>query len=569
MSRQNQGPLPPRQGQRVRFDLDDDATYVGSSSDEHSGSDEMGSNEAYGTQRNRNNEMRRDRTSTENDEAPPTRSILQVGSISALMLFFVSVSVVHLTIRYNSLETNPVVPNFPDHLNSHSHLRGKNTTLEMSTLITADDGPVAPSHAGSIIVPIQEHAEEEESDEGEATKFDSVESQIQAEDLLVEADDQEKGTESADFEEDFDMFLFTMSYQPEFCHSHHSSSFPGCMSPNMNYTTHLTIHGLWPERSNGGYPQNCKPEEAELDPEVIQELASQFTRFWPDEKNPHMEDPTQMMEFYAHEWAKHGTCTNLTQLEYFSAAFAAYIVPDPPTIIQDFYGQEVSAVKLQAAFEQATSSLIDETLSNDNDYVVGFGGVPREQQSSVVLICSGHKYLEEIRICLSNEKGGPGKAMPCPDAVVKSMARDKCQGDTVMLSKFKESTTGRSHGNSNSVKQFAPVPVADKYHTPSLSHLPLANAVAHDDHQGVSKDVSAQVYYANRKKVPVEADGDEEPSLVTASSSWEVIPIPPTVETEDEDDVKVANIVSVEQDEDEWEPSPGGSDKSNGDTLMM
>jgi len=45
----------------------------------------------------------------------------------------------------------------------------------------------------------------------------------------------------------FDMYIYSMTYQPEFCRENSSNSFAGCKKPNEEWEGQLTIHGLWPE----------------------------------------------------------------------------------------------------------------------------------------------------------------------------------------------------------------------------------------------------------------------------------------------------------------------------------
>ena len=47
----------------------------------------------------------------------------------------------------------------------------------------------------------------------------------------------------------FDFYIYTMTYQPEFCRENSSRSFAGCQKPDEFWEGQLTIHGLWPEVS--------------------------------------------------------------------------------------------------------------------------------------------------------------------------------------------------------------------------------------------------------------------------------------------------------------------------------
>jgi len=46
----------------------------------------------------------------------------------------------------------------------------------------------------------------------------------------------------------FDFFIYSLSYQPEFCRENHER-FVGCKDFQENWEGQLTIHGLWPSVS--------------------------------------------------------------------------------------------------------------------------------------------------------------------------------------------------------------------------------------------------------------------------------------------------------------------------------
>jgi ribonuclease T2 len=48
----------------------------------------------------------------------------------------------------------------------------------------------------------------------------------------------------------FDYYLLTLSWSPEFCHSHADK--PECQSGHHGFV----VHGLWPQYADG-YPENC------------------------------------------------------------------------------------------------------------------------------------------------------------------------------------------------------------------------------------------------------------------------------------------------------------------------
>ena len=62
-----------------------------------------------------------------------------------------------------------------------------------------------------------------------------------------------------------------------------------------------TIHGLWPNRLSGGWPQYCTKEQ--FDPNEIKDLIPEMDKDWPNlmQDRPHY-------DFWTHEYEKHGTC---------------------------------------------------------------------------------------------------------------------------------------------------------------------------------------------------------------------------------------------------------------------
>lgn len=66
----------------------------------------------------------------------------------------------------------------------------------------------------------------------------------------------------------------------------------------------FTVHGLWPERRDGTWPQFCAPGD-DLNVEEIADLVPEMERVWPSWSS---DDEA----FWNHEWARHGTCAMST-----------------------------------------------------------------------------------------------------------------------------------------------------------------------------------------------------------------------------------------------------------------
>lgn len=144
----------------------------------------------------------------------------------------------------------------------------------------------------------------------------------------------------------FDYYLLTLSWAPEFCHSHGDS--PECQGQHFGFV----VHGLWPQYVNG-YPQSCSNEPGLAD-------ASTMTDIMPDPG------------LVAHEWAKHGTCSGLNANGYFKAvrqAFRSIQVPAKLSAPAELFLITPSEVK--DAFVQANPHLSreDMTVSCGNNYL--------------------------------------------------------------------------------------------------------------------------------------------------------------------------------------------------------
>lgn len=206
------------------------------------------------------------------------------------------------------------------------------------------------------------------------------------------SDGHKKHNDHIDKNNKFDFYVLSMSYQPEFCDSHQFDSFVGCEKPNDYWKSSLTIHGLWPQRSDGTWPSSCSNEAFSMD--VVNEVGlDRFMQNWPNTKaSP--DDRRAYTGFWAHEWTKHGTCSGLTQKQYFTTAMDHFLAT--PSLVRERYGSTVTKSELTKAYD-----------SND-------------PTTSVTLICSG-KYLSEVRICLQkNEKDGTAtERMKCTESVTK------------------------------------------------------------------------------------------------------------------------------------------------------
>jgi ribonuclease T2 len=150
----------------------------------------------------------------------------------------------------------------------------------------------------------------------------------------------------------YDFYLLNLSWSPEFCYTHPDS--PECAAhPGF------VVHGLWPQRNDGSYPQNCGSRPGPTSDAAWQGLM-----------------PTASLA--QHEWQTHGTCTSYDSDTYFGLIRKAFNEVHIPAV---FSGPT------QPRMEPPAAILADFTAAN-----------PSFPASSFALSC-GNNYLTAIEAC--------------------------------------------------------------------------------------------------------------------------------------------------------------------------
>jgi ribonuclease T2 len=107
---------------------------------------------------------------------------------------------------------------------------------------------------------------------------------------------------------DFDYYLLVLSWSPTHCSGdagHGRSSDLQCRSGRP---FGFVLHGFWPQDERG-YPENCSSSEPRR---VGDDLLSSMMKISPS------------ADLIQHEWQKHGTCSGLSQRDYFATAERAF-----------------------------------------------------------------------------------------------------------------------------------------------------------------------------------------------------------------------------------------------------
>lgn len=83
-----------------------------------------------------------------------------------------------------------------------------------------------------------------------------------------------------------------------------------------NHSSNFSIHGLWPEYTPTTYPQFCNSSNT-FNISVIKPLFPQMMEDWRS-----CYGDTYL--FWKHEWDKHGTCTDMSQFNFFNNTLFLY-----------------------------------------------------------------------------------------------------------------------------------------------------------------------------------------------------------------------------------------------------
>ncbi|AWF80580.1 hypothetical protein BTJ40_07025 [Microbulbifer sp. A4B17] len=191
----------------------------------------------------------------------------------------------------------------------------------------------------------------------------------------------------------FDLYVLAISWKPELC-----TKTKKCSSDELYGTyaaTKLSAHGFWPQynpiNNKSAYPTYCKNSPGK-------DTFSSSKLSYSTWSNYLMITQPNGNFLAKHEWEKHGTCSNLTQEEYFKATTYKVIKnPGTPDKLSQYINSHTSLKNLQSLF----------------------GG-----QDYVVLACnydetSQKYYLSEIytfwdKSNIDQQIKNPGKRSNCP-----------------------------------------------------------------------------------------------------------------------------------------------------------
>jgi ribonuclease T2 len=180
----------------------------------------------------------------------------------------------------------------------------------------------------------------------------------------------------------FDYYLLSLSWAPEFCAQ------PGEAAKNpleCGQGKGFVVHGLWPEVNQGKSPESCGAAKM-----VPRSLVNDMLKYIPS------------ASLIQHEWATHGTCSGLSQGDYFTKVMLARAAVQVPVQI---------------------SSLGQTTTESPGEIEAQFAAAnPSFPQGAVRTACQGGQ-LTELHVCFDKNL----KALAC------TASAGECTSQTVTI----------------------------------------------------------------------------------------------------------------------------------------
>lgn len=208
-----------------------------------------------------------------------------------------------------------------------------------------------------------------------------------------------------------DGYVLAATWQPGFCeHASYKGSKPECegLESGELQISHLTLHGLWPNR------QSCGKSYGHCDGPGLQLRADTLAYV-----RPWMPNFRYGTSFGRYQWNKHGVCqTQMDDDTYFRRAVDLVRQLDESKAGQYIVANIGGAISRRAFYQRVEED---------------FGS--RDAQNNFLLICSG-QYLQEIRVSLPRELKSADSLVGVVDgqfAARRPSDRSECRADRILI----------------------------------------------------------------------------------------------------------------------------------------
>jgi len=160
----------------------------------------------------------------------------------------------------------------------------------------------------------------------------------------------------------FDFYVLALSWSPAYCQIEGSNANSRQCAEDRDLG--FVVHGLWPQFETG-YPEFCPTRQPDR---VPADLGGDYLDIVPS------------MGLIGHQWRKHGTCSGLSQQDYFRVLRAAHARTQVPSAF---------------ALENLPAEI--DALEAEDAFIAANPGMERE---GIAVACQ-RGLLREVRICLT------------------------------------------------------------------------------------------------------------------------------------------------------------------------
>lgn len=161
----------------------------------------------------------------------------------------------------------------------------------------------------------------------------------------------------------FDFYVLSLSWSPSYCEAEGADANRQQCAPGRPYA--FVVHGLWPQYETG-YPESCPTDEPSVADTTLRSLY----------------DLMPSAGLIRHQWRKHGTCSGLSQDDYFAVLRAAR-----------------EKVAIPAAYRRLDAYRTVDPDAVERDFLAANGGLEEE---GVAVTCD-RRFLREVRICMTRD----------------------------------------------------------------------------------------------------------------------------------------------------------------------
>jgi ribonuclease T2 len=168
----------------------------------------------------------------------------------------------------------------------------------------------------------------------------------------------------------FDFYVLALSWSPSYCEAEGAEANQQQCKAARPYA--FVVHGLWPQFERG-FPQDCPTETPQIGNETLRGLY----------------DLMPSGGLIRHEWKSHGTCSGLSQSDYFAVLRMAR-----------------DKVTIPETFRRVDDYLSIDPQEAEKDFLTANAGLPAD---GIAVTCD-KRFLREVRICMSKDL----TFRPCP-----------------------------------------------------------------------------------------------------------------------------------------------------------